>query len=422
MAPRKVPGVTSWKNKDGSTSYHLRWRQGGGQGPQKSHTYSRLSDAVDRLNQIRANGNVCTCPEHTPETERPAPGTEDAAARGRGVTGDDSQVPAYTFERAVLDYAEARTGIGTGYRTRFPREMRHHFAPLLDRPIAAITDRDVKLWIRGCEEGAHPWLLRRVPHTERDYRPAPLSPTTIKRLLVQAGSVIAAAQAEGHPVAGNPFRGHRLAGAADRHEVMRIITPAEWAILEAELPEGTGRDFARVLVGTGLRFSELAALRVGDVDILARPPRLHVRQAWKSNGRNGFELGPPKSRRSRRTVKFGDTVIDALAPHLVAKESHELVFTAPRGGSILPSNYYHRIWLPAVVRAVARGMSRAPRIHDLRHSHASWQLADGVALLTVSRRLGHETAAVTSDIYGHLDPGAEDSAVAAVERAMSRRS
>jgi len=43
------------------------------------------------------------------------------------------------------------------------------------------------------------------------------------------------------------------------------------------------------------------------------------------------------------------------------------------------------------------------RVHDLRHSCASWLLGKGVPLITVSAQLGHEDTSVTVKIYGHLD-------------------
>jgi integrase len=372
-----------------------------------------VAEAADALAKIKANGKVCDCPVHSPDVVRPV-------SYEPGAPADGARATSYTLGQAVTDYIESRTGIGKGYRRRFTVEMSRHFAPLLDRPLDTITEQDVRLWIRACEDAEHPWLVRKVPGTANDYEPYALSATTVRRLLAQAGSATAVAQEAGLVVMrGNPFRRHRLGRGKDRHEIMRVLSPAEWALLESELPEGWVRDLARLLAGTGLRFSEATALQVGDVDLLASPPRLRVRYAWKDDGRGRMELGAPKSERSRRTVTFGAAVVDALAPYVVAKGSQELVFTAPRGGPVRQGNYYHRCWSPAVRRAMERGLPRPPRIHDLRHSHASWQLMDGVALLTVSRRLGHETAAVTSDIYGGIYPEAEEAAVSAVERAMT---
>ncbi|HUF33111.1 MAG TPA: site-specific integrase [Acidimicrobiales bacterium] len=76
-----------------------------------------------------------------------------------------------------------------------------------------------------------------------------------------------------------------------------------------------------------------------------------------------------------------------------------------------------RPWRPDYVTAAWRRLCNAAgvtgvRVHDLRHMHASYLLDAGVPLHTVSRRLGHERASTTSDIYGHAvdarDQGAAD--------------
>lgn len=54
-----------------------------------------------------------------------------------------------------------------------------------------------------------------------------------------------------------------------------------------------------------------------------------------------------------------------------------------------------------------------PRIHDLRHTHASWLIPAGVPLTVIQGRLGHESIKTTSDRYGHLADDA-DAAAAAV--------
>jgi integrase len=53
------------------------------------------------------------------------------------------------------------------------------------------------------------------------------------------------------------------------------------------------------------------------------------------------------------------------------------------------------------------------RFHDLRHTHASLLLAHGTPVLDVSRRIGHASAAMTLDVYGHVVPGQGQRAAAA---------
>lgn len=54
------------------------------------------------------------------------------------------------------------------------------------------------------------------------------------------------------------------------------------------------------------------------------------------------------------------------------------------------------------------------RLHDLRHAHASHLLAAGVNVKVVSERLGHASVAFTLDVYGHVLPGQQADAAAAV--------
>ena len=51
--------------------------------------------------------------------------------------------------------------------------------------------------------------------------------------------------------------------------------------------------------------------------------------------------------------------------------------------------------------ATATGL-RTMRLHDLRHVAASLMISSGADIAVVSKRLGHSTIGVTSDLYGHL--------------------
>ena len=78
-----------------------------------------------------------------------------------------------------------------------------------------------------------------------------------------------------------------------------------------------------------------------------------------------------------------------------------LAFPAPEGGYLRLENFRKRVWVPATVAA-----GEAPlRVHDLRHSCASLAIAAGADVKVLQRMLGHASAAVTLDRYGHLLPG-----------------
>jgi integrase len=64
-------------------------------------------------------------------------------------------------------------------------------------------------------------------------------------------------------------------------------------------------------------------------------------------------------------------------------------------------------------------MERRPRIHDIRHSHASMMIAGGMNLYELANRLGHESIITTTKTYGHLVPDAHFRAAAMVETALT---
>jgi integrase len=81
-----------------------------------------------------------------------------------------------------------------------------------------------------------------------------------------------------------------------------------------------------------------------------------------------------------------------------------LVFTTPEGGRIVHKLYWDDYCVPAVRTAQAIGLTKNPRIYNLRHTHASWLIADGVPLFTISRRLGRASPKTAEQVYGHLMP------------------
>ena len=58
------------------------------------------------------------------------------------------------------------------------------------------------------------------------------------------------------------------------------------------------------------------------------------------------------------------------------------------------------------------------RLHDLRHTHASLLLGEGVHLKVVSERLGHSGIAITADLYSHVMPGLQREAAMQLDKRM----
>ena len=84
------------------------------------------------------------------------------------------------------------------------------------------------------------------------------------------------------------------------------------------------------------------------------------------------------------------------------------VFCGPTGTFIHPDTMSS--WFKKLVREID-----VPeiRLHDLRHTHATHLLANGIGSKVVSERLGHFSAAFTLDTYGHVLPGQQAQAAEA---------
>ena len=164
----------------------------------------------------------------------------------------------------------------------------------------------------------------------------------------------------------------------------------------ATLGRACGPDelLVRVLAYTGLRWGEATALRVKRVE--PQLGRLRVVEAVVDvNGHAVF--GPPKTHQ-HRTVPVPAFLRADLGAALVGKGPDDLVFTAPRGGVLRVQNFRRR-GFDAAATAVGLG-GLVP--HELRHTAASLAIAAGASVKGVQAMLGHASATLTLDRYGHL--------------------
>jgi integrase len=163
------------------------------------------------------------------------------------------------------------------------------------------------------------------------------------------------------------------------------------------------------LAYTGLRFGEMAALRVGRVDLIRR----RVEVAESVTAVNGVLVwGTPKGH-SRRWVSVARFVSDVLAEHIAGKTADELVFTSSGGAVLRASNFRRDVWDHAV-KAV--GLDELVP-HGLRHTAASLAIAAGADVKVIQQMLGHKSATMTLDLYGHLFESRLDEVADRLDRA-----
>ena len=134
----------------------------------------------------------------------------------------------------------------------------------------------------------------------------------------------------------------------------------------------------------GLRWCELAALRLGCVDFLRR--RFVIAEAMTEvNGR--LVWGSPKSHEAR-SVPIPRLLIDDLAAQVAGKDRDDLVFTTSTGAPLRNRNA-RRSWFDEAAAAIGKpGLT--PR--ELRHTAASLAVSAGANVKAVQAMLGHASA------------------------------
>jgi integrase len=98
-------------------------------------------------------------------------------------------------------------------------------------------------------------------------------------------------------------------------------------------------------------------------------------------------------------------VADELAAHLARNGRRDGLIFPGHDGRPARLNSFTVAWHRALVTVDGPA---GLRLHDLRHSHASALIAAGESVKTVQVRMGHASAMVTLDVYGHLWPDSEE--------------
>ena len=99
------------------------------------------------------------------------------------------------------------------------------------------------------------------------------------------------------------------------------------------------------------------------------------------------------------------------------KKGNDFVIEKEDGDFCDPSYFSYKIFKKLLREA---GLSKQYRMHDCRHTHATWLLEQGVNIKIISERLGHKSIRTTMDIYSHVTPSMQEEAVTALEKMMNK--
>lgn len=171
---------------------------------------------------------------------------------------------------------------------------------------------------------------------------------------------------------------------------------------------------------TGARRGETLAVRWRDLDL--EQQEVTIRQSLTETKAGGLQFKETKNRK-RRTITLPPSLVNILRAHRAeqdrdreffgsAYKDDDLVFAAPDGSPVAPWSF-----TASFRYLVQRSKVTYIRLHDLRDTHASLLGKHGVPLEVVSKRLGHESIAITAERYLHVYRERDAEAAAVFERA-----
>lgn len=369
------------RERDGKRSWLARYRDPDGR--QRSKSFTRKVDA-----------------------QRWLTGTEHAKLTG----GYVDPVRARALVGPWADQWLTGRALAPKTRERYQGIIAAHIRPKWGTtPLSEVTHASVQQWIAGLD----------------------LAPASVRKVHRVLSLILASAVADGRLVK-NPASGISLPRVESAEK--RYLTHAQVDRL-AELVGPDWRLVVLFLAYTGVRWGEMAALRVNRLDLLRRRALI----AESVTPVKGVMTWGPTKGHERREVPLPKFLARELEQHISeGKGPDDLVFTGPRGAvrrkseaatAATPRPVRSQVFQRAALNAAAEAMGLCqPKLgpdggqatitdklgevrpvwtkhlhpHELRHTAASLAIASGADVKVVQQMLGHKSATMTLDLYGHL--------------------
>ncbi|MCP2166573.1 tyrosine-type recombinase/integrase [Goodfellowiella coeruleoviolacea] len=283
--------------------------------------------------------------------------------------------------------------VSIGAWAKYDFHLRNHILPKFGHlALNEITRITVKAWVKS---------LRRT-----------LADVTVADVVTLLSMVLGEAVEEGL-IPANPCRKLRITAEGRERPHAR-----PWQVVRiVERCEPTDGLLITTAAYTGMRWGELAGLRWPNVDLARGTVRVDPETGALHEVGGRVELGPPKTPASVRTIHLPEFLVTLLAEHR-DRQDHDHVFTGVHGGLLRRSNFRNRVWVPRVNGDPRRGWGpilAGLHFHDLRHTHKTWLIEDGVPEVAQAKRLGHRLGGVRG-IYSHVTQVMIDDLLAGLQR------
>jgi integrase len=330
------------RERNGRVSYLARHY--GPEGRKVSKSFDRQKDAKDWLTTV-----------------------EGSKLTGSYVDPNRSRV---TVGSWADEWLESKLDIAPKTRDRYEGILRAHIRPRWGRvQLCNVTHAELQRWLSRLD----------------------LAPASVRKVHRVMSQILAYAVKDGR-LAVNPATGVSLPRAQQPEK--RFLTHEQ----VHDLADACGEHYRLMvlfLAYTGLRWGEMAALRVSRLDFLRRRA-LVAESVTPVKGVMAF--GPTKGH-ERRDVPMPRFLLEDLAQHVASKAPTDLVFVGVRGGAALRYPVFQRGALNQACEQTG-----IPRLtpHELCHTAASLAIASGADIKVVQSLLGHKSATMTLDQYGHL--------------------
>lgn len=347
------------RSRGGRTVWRAHYRSPDGR--QRNKTFARKVDAEKFLSNLDTSLNL---------------GTYVDADRGK-----------VTFGAWAQQWLTMQAHLKPTTRSRYEGIVRKHLGVWERWPLGQITHADVQAWASTLTDALQPASLRKVHQ--------------VFQLILES------AVADGR-LARNVARSTKLPRvSAGRHQYLSHAQVDQLArecgypstaskhTPHAELASENNRLVVLFLAYTGVRWGEMAALKVGRLDLAKR--RALIAEAVTPVQSHGLVWGTPKNHQMRE-VPIPEFLIAGLELLVEGRERSDLVFQGVRNGGVMRVASFARIFKRA---AAVTGLPDL-HPHSLRHTAASLAIAAGADVKVVQHMLGHASATMTLDLYGHL--------------------
>ena len=327
------------------------------------------------------------------EAQEYAAAMEDDIRRGRY---RDPRQELRVLDDVAGEWLASKVDLKPGTAGRYARELRLYILPKWGgMTLRELRPDMLQEWVGQLMDGGYPAALP----DGRDSKP--LSARSIRNIMkVVLKGIFDYAVSNGW-IGENPV---------DRVTVPKIASDDDMVSLsvrEVELladeAEKIGKPVDGLLVRwqayTGCRIGESLALKVGDVDAAKR--RAKIGRTWTDDGHGGSMLGTPKNGKARN-IAIPRFLMPQIKAQMDGMGDDDWLFRATRGGNVWTNTWRTRIWNKAVKAA---GMEDAGvTIHSLRHTYASFAIAQGADVKTLQMQLGHSSPSITLNTYTALWP------------------